>query len=44
MKVGDQLRKEQKSGFLPIAVVILLTDLLPANLHSVFPRGWWRVW
>jgi len=31
-------------GLLLIAAVILAVALLRADLHGVFPRGWWRVW
>jgi len=38
------LRKRQTSGLLLIAAAILLVALLRADLHSVFPREWWRFW
>jgi hypothetical protein len=40
----EQLRKRQLYGLLLIAAVILAIALLRADLHTVFPRGWWRVW
>jgi hypothetical protein len=40
----ERLRKRQISGLLLIAAAILVVALLRADLHSVFPRGWWRVW
>jgi hypothetical protein len=40
----ERLRKRQISGLLLIAAAILLAALLRADLHSVFPRGWWRIW
>lgn len=44
--MGDRgyLRKRQMYGLLLIAAAILAVAMLRANLHDVFPRGWWRVW
>jgi hypothetical protein len=39
-----QLRKRQISGLLLIAAVILAIALFRADLHAVFPSGWWRFW
>jgi hypothetical protein len=44
MNAREQLRKRQVYGLLLIAAAILAVALLRANLHDVFPRGWWRVW
>ena len=44
MNAREQLRKRQVYGLLLIAAVILAVALMRANLHDVFPRGWWRVW
>jgi hypothetical protein len=44
MDAREQLRKRQVYGLLLIAGVILAVALMRANLHDVFPRGWWRVW
>lgn len=44
MDARDQLRKRQVYGLLLIAAAILAVALLRANLHDVFPRGWWRIW
>jgi hypothetical protein len=44
MTAREHLRKRQISGLLLIAAAILLVALLRANLHNVFPRGWWRFW
>jgi hypothetical protein len=44
MNAREQLRKRQVYGLLLIAAVILAVALLRANLHDVFPHGWWRVW
>lgn len=44
MTAREQLRRRQISGLLIIAAAILLVALLRANLHNVFPRGWWRFW
>lgn len=44
MNAREQLRKRQVSGLLLIAGVILVVALLRANLHDVFPPGWWRIW
>lgn len=44
MSSREQLRRRQISGLLLIAAVLLLIALLRANLHDVFPRGWWRFW
>lgn len=40
----DHLRKRQVYGLLLIAAAILAVALVRANLHDVFPRGWWRIW
>jgi hypothetical protein len=40
----EQLRKRQVYGLLVVAAVILAIALLRANLHAVFPQGWWRAW
>jgi len=44
MDARERLRKRQVYGLLLIAVVILAVALLRADLHAVFPRGWWRAW
>jgi hypothetical protein len=47
MKSGtthEQLRRRQIHGLLLIAAVILAVALYRANLHEVFPPGWWRFW
>ena len=44
MSARERLRKRQMSGLLLIAVAILVVALLRANLHDVFPHGWWRIW
>jgi hypothetical protein len=47
MKSGnthEQLRRRQIYGLLLIAAVILAVALCRANLHEVFPPGWWRFW
>lgn len=40
----DQLRKRQVYGLMLIAAAILAVAILRADLHYVFPHGWWRVW
>jgi hypothetical protein len=40
----ERLRKRQVYGLLLIAAVILAVALLRADLHAVFPHGWWRAW
>jgi hypothetical protein len=40
----EQLRKKQAYGMLLIAAAILVVALARANLHDVFPHGWWRFW
>jgi len=44
MEARKQLRRRQVYGLLLIAAAILAIALLRANLHDIFPRGWWRVW
>lgn len=44
MDAREHLRKRQVYGLLLIAAAILAVALLRANLHDVFPRGWWRIW
>lgn len=44
MDERDQLRKRQVYGLMLIAAAILAVAMLRANLHDVFPHGWWRVW
>lgn len=44
MNAREHLRKRQVYGLLLIAATILAVALLRANLHDVFPHGWWRVW
>jgi hypothetical protein len=44
MNLREHLRKRQVSGLLLIAAGIMLAALLCADLHSVFPHGWWRFW
>lgn len=44
MNARELLRRRQALGLLLIAAAILIVALLRANLHDVFPRGWWRVW
>jgi hypothetical protein len=44
LNAPEQLRKRQVYGLLLIAAVILVFALLRANLHNVFPPGWWRIW
>jgi hypothetical protein len=44
VKAREQLRRRQIYGLLLIAALILAIALLRADLHAVFPRGWWRVW
>jgi hypothetical protein len=44
MSTREQLRKRQISGLLLVAAAILAVALLRANLHGVFPHGWWRFW
>lgn len=44
MNPREQLRKRQVSGLLLIAAGILIVALLRANLHDLFPHGWWRFW
>jgi hypothetical protein len=38
----EQLRKRQLLGLLLVALIILVVALFRADLHSVFPPGWWR--
>ena len=44
MNAREHLRKRQVSGLLLIAAIILVIALLRANLHNIFPPGWWRFW
>ena len=44
MSAREQLRKRQGAGLLLIAAAILAVALLRADLHNVFPQGWWRFW
>jgi hypothetical protein len=44
MSAPEQLRKRQAVGLLLIAAAILAVALLRANLHTLFPQGWWRFW
>ncbi|MGC2162803.1 MAG: hypothetical protein WA634_12890 [Silvibacterium sp.] len=44
MNAREHLRKRQVYGLLLIAAAILAVALLRADLHDVFPQGWWRVW
>jgi hypothetical protein len=44
MDAREHLRKRQVFGLLLIAAVILAIALLRANLHNIFPPGWWRFW
>ncbi len=38
------LFRRQIAGLLILAAVVLAVCLWRANLHDVFPPGWWRVW
>jgi hypothetical protein len=44
MDAREHLRKRQVFGLLLIAAVILAIALFRANLHNIFPPGWWRFW
>ena len=44
MNARERLRRRQASGLLLIACAILVIALLRANLHTIFPHGWWRFW
>lgn len=44
MASREHLRKKQVYGLLLIAAVILAIALVRADMHDVFPRGWWRFW
>jgi hypothetical protein len=44
MNAREHLRKRQVYGLLLIAVAILVIALFRANLHNIFPPGWWRFW
>lgn len=44
MDAREHLRKRQVYGLLLIAAAILAVALVRANLHDVFPHGWWRIW
>lgn len=39
-----ELRRRQLSGLVWIAAVILIVTLCRADLHAIFPPGWWRFW
>lgn len=38
----EQLHRRQVFGLLLIAAAILLFTLFRADLHGIFPQGWWR--
>jgi hypothetical protein len=40
--VTAQLPRRQVFGLLLIAAAILAFTLWRADLHGIFPRGWWR--
>jgi len=42
MNSHAQQRRRQITGLLIIAVIILLAALYRADLHAIFPPGWWR--
>jgi hypothetical protein len=44
MDAREHLRKRQAFGLLLIAAAILVVALFRANLHNIFPPGWWRFW
>lgn len=44
MHAREHLRKRQVFGLLLIAAAILAVALFRANLHDLFPPGWWRFW
>ena len=35
-------RRLQAAGALLLGVVVLITIVLRAGVHNVFPPGWWR--
>jgi hypothetical protein len=39
---ANRLRRRQILGILLIAAAIVIFTLLRADLHGIFPRGWWR--
>jgi hypothetical protein len=43
MTPRNQLLRRQISGLLIIAAVILIIALCRADLHALFPHGWWCV-
>jgi hypothetical protein len=40
--VPARLRRQQVYGLLLIAAAILAFTLWRADLHGIFPQGWWR--
>jgi hypothetical protein len=42
MNSHAQQRRRQITGLLIIAAIILLVALYHADLHAIFPLGWWR--
>jgi len=40
----ERRRRMQVRGLLWLALVVLVVTLLRAQMHDVFPRGWWRTW
>jgi len=37
-------RRSQIRGLLLLSAVVVVFCLLHAGLHTVFTRGWWRLW
>jgi|HubBroStandDraft_6_1064221.scaffolds.fasta_scaffold1268760_1 hypothetical protein len=42
MTSPKQLLRRQISGLLIIAAIILILAIYRADLHALFPPGWWR--
>ena len=42
MTPHDHLHRRQISGLLIIAAILLIIALCRADLHALFPPGWWR--